>query len=103
VLPISSDGLTGDVELGLRPEQLVPVAQGEARQDGRLHLQGKVRLVEELGSESFVHMTLGDGTAVIVRAGRDAAVVDGMLSVTADVHRALVFTKDGRRVRTGNS
>jgi lactose/L-arabinose transport system ATP-binding protein len=100
ILPISVEGLAGEVELGLRPEQLVPVPQGAPRRDGHLLLQGKVRLVEELGSESLVHMTLADGTPVTVRAGRDAAVMDGTFSAMADIGHALLFAKDGQRVRS---
>jgi lactose/L-arabinose transport system ATP-binding protein len=99
VFPLSVPGLTGDVEIGLRPEQLSPVPQGAPRADGDLLLEGKVRLVEELGSESFVHMNLFDGTPVTVRAGRDAAVTDGMFCAMADVSRALLFAKNGQRVR----
>ena len=62
-------------------------------------LDGRVTLVEELGAESFVHLTVSDGTAVIVRARRDAARTGSTVRLRIDPSRALLFERDGLRVR----
>jgi lactose/L-arabinose transport system ATP-binding protein len=99
VLPLSVPGLTGEIEFGMRPEHLSLLPRGEPRPDGGLLLEGKVKLVEELGSESFVHINLADGTPVTIRAGRDPAVTGGSVRAVVDARRALLFAKDGQRVR----
>ncbi|MDW6023059.1 sn-glycerol-3-phosphate ABC transporter ATP-binding protein UgpC [Mesorhizobium sp. BAC0120] len=99
VLPLFVPGLTGKVEFGLRPEHLSPLLGDAPQPEGGLLLEGKVKLVEELGAESFVHMDLVDGTRVTVRAGRDAAVTGGTFRASVDVRRALLFARDGQRVR----
>jgi len=79
------------VTLGVRPEHLTIGADGE--------LDGRVTLVEELGAESFVHLTVSDGTAVIVRARRDAARTGSTVRLRIDASRALLFERDGLRIR----
>ncbi|MBZ9735752.1 MULTISPECIES: ABC transporter ATP-binding protein [unclassified Mesorhizobium] len=100
ILPLSVPELAGRVELGLRPEHFLAVP--ERADEGGLELEGKVKLVEEVGSESYVHMDLGDGTPVVVRAARGSASINGTLRAKADLRHALVFTSDGRRIRGGN-
>jgi len=82
------------VTLGIRPEHLTIVAEGAEGE-----LDGRVTLVEELGAESFVHLMLGDGTPVIVRARRDAARAGSTARLRLDVSRALLFERDGARIR----
>ena len=100
VLPLSVPGFAGEVEFGLRPEHLTPLPPGAPRPESGLVLEGKVTLIEELGSESFLHMVLTDGTPVTVRAGRNPAAIGGSFRAVADVRRALLFAKDGRRIRS---
>ena len=102
-LPIAAPGLSGAVEIGLRPERLRLLAPGAPAPDGHLVLEGSVRLIEELGSESFVHMTLADGTPLTLRAGRDERVKEPTLRAVADPGHALVFGPDGLRIRSEGS
>jgi len=99
-LAFSAPGLAGPVEIGLRPERLrLLPPDAPAPADG-IVLHGKVTLVEELGSESFVHMDLADGTRVTLRAGRDEPVDRQSLRATADLRHALLFGPDGQRIRS---
>jgi ABC-type sugar transport system ATPase subunit len=100
VLPLDVPGLTGEVELGLRPQHLTILPQG-ATSEG-LVLEGRVALIEELGSESFVHMDLPDGTRLTLRAGREADLSNETIRVVADLRHALIFGPDGARVRGQN-
>jgi ABC-type sugar transport system ATPase subunit len=85
------------VTLGVRPEHLGIVADDAPQ--GELELEARVTLVEELGAESFVHLTLNDGTPVVVRARRDAARAGSTVRLRIDADRALLFERDGLRIR----
>ncbi|MCX5496961.1 ABC transporter ATP-binding protein [Kaistia dalseonensis] len=99
-LPFSAPGLAGPIEIGLRPERLHLLAPGTTPPVDRLVVEGTVALVEELGSESFVHMDLADGTRMTIRAGRDEVVHERSLRATADLRHALLFGADGLRIRS---
>jgi len=92
--------LGSPVVLGIRPEAFTPIVPGG---QGEL-LAGRVRLVEHLGSDLYVHLD-GEGQAepVIARldAERSPRVAAGepiCLAVRAE--RVLVFAPEGRRIRT---
>ncbi|SHF49096.1 carbohydrate ABC transporter ATP-binding protein, CUT1 family [Kaistia soli DSM 19436] len=93
-------GLAGPVEIGLRPERMRPLPPGAPPPPNSIVLEGQVTLVEELGSESYVHMVLADGTPVTLRAGRDETVEGPSLRVAADPRHALLFGPDGERIRS---
>ena len=66
-------GAVGDkVELGIRPEHLVPL--GHAHADSRV--SGVVQVAEHLGAESFVYMDV-DGHDFTVKASSDIDVATG--------------------------
>jgi ABC-type sugar transport system ATPase subunit len=97
-LPIGGvDGTARPVTLGVRPEHLHIGSDG-APESGP-GLEGRVSLVEELGAESFVHLSLNDGTTVIVRAPRDAARTGTIVRVGVALEHALLFDSDGLRIR----
>jgi multiple sugar transport system ATP-binding protein len=77
--------------LGIRPEDLVP------RSDPQTSLHGEVELVEDLGSDRFVHLKCGH-LDLVARVGRDLALTQGEtigLGVTPDrIH----FFQGGGRV-----
>jgi ABC-type sugar transport system ATPase subunit len=99
VLPLAGISVQpGPVTLGIRPEHLQILAEADAL-PGSLTLEGRVTLVEELGAESFVHIVLGDGTRVIIRAGRDTAKPERTVRLSADFEHALLFDRDGKRIR----
>ncbi|MDB5660238.1 MAG: carbohydrate transporter ATP-binding protein family [Cypionkella sp.] len=97
-LPLEAPGLIGPIEIGLRPEhiRILPASGSEAG----LFLEGRVTLIEELGSESFVHLDLDDGTRMTVRAGRDADLSAPTLRLAIDLSHALLFGIDGDRIRS---
>lgn len=57
--------------LGVRPEHLVECATEDAL------LEGKVRLIEHLGSETYVYVRIDQETSVLVRASGDHDVKSG--------------------------
>ena len=69
------------ITVGLRPEDLVPVAD-----PGDAVLAGRVVNLEALGAETLIHVDRGDGTApVLVRGGRQAAArLDETLHLACD-------------------
>jgi multiple sugar transport system ATP-binding protein len=90
------------VTIGIRPEGLSRVAA--AQPDS---LSGRVRLVEHLGSDVFVHLALGENhDALIARLPgdlpRDPAIGD-VLHVAARPDSVLLFSEDGRRLPSQRS
>jgi multiple sugar transport system ATP-binding protein len=76
--------------VGIRPEHLVLGGGGA---------EGKVTLVEYLGSEIFVHLTLPSGQPLLVQADGKARIKMGDTAhVSFDAKAAHYFDKDGRRV-----
>ncbi|MEP9398597.1 sn-glycerol-3-phosphate ABC transporter ATP-binding protein UgpC [Mesorhizobium sp. KR2-14] len=59
-------GKGGDILVGIRPHNLIALAEGEKGGDG-LVLNGTVTAVEPLGPETLVHLDI-DGTSVIATA-----------------------------------
>jgi multiple sugar transport system ATP-binding protein len=84
--------------LGIRPEAF----QLGAR-DGKDAFRGRVRLVEHLGSDLFVHLDAeGLEEALIARLPVEQAseaAIGRMLELTVAPDRLLVFDKTGRRIR----
>ena len=103
VLPVRGVAMReGDVEIGIRPQHVRLVQPGAAVPEGGLVLDGRKVFVEELGSESFVHVDLADGTRVTLRADRDETVSGDRLRIRLDLGHALLFGPDGRRLRSGD-
>ncbi len=76
--------------IGVRPEHLVLGAGGA---------EGKVTLVEYLGSEIFVHMTLPSGQQVLAQADGKAGIKMGdTAQVSFDARAAHYFDAAGKRV-----
>jgi ABC-type sugar transport system ATPase subunit len=83
-------GVPGDVAtIGIRPEHLT-LGSG---------VEGKVTLVEYLGSEVFVHMTLPSGQALLVQAdGKSQIKMGDTAQVSFEPKAAHYFDSDGKRV-----
>jgi multiple sugar transport system ATP-binding protein len=84
-------GLAGaKVTLGIRPEDLAPAGRGDAA------LAGKVLVVEQLGSESYVYFRAeGDLTVVARREPTAGMAPDEALSVGLVAGRCHLFGPDG--------
>ncbi|GGL61092.1 ABC transporter ATP-binding protein [Wenxinia marina] len=83
----------GEVTVGIRPQHLHLADGGEAA------LEGTVRLVEALGTETVVHAAAADGTALVTVLPGQAAVRPGETIRLAPDRAALhLFDADGRRM-----
>ena len=97
-IPLPVPTAEAAVTIGIRPEDLRLTLPDEVLADHALTLIGTVGFVEQLGDMSYVHLTLADGTKVIVRTttrwtgGREAQIV-------LDPQKALLFDGQGQRIR----
>ena len=77
--------------LGIRAEDLQPTG------DPQSWLQGEVELVEDLGSDRFVHLKC-DHSDLVARAGRELVLLQGetvgLMVIPGQIH----FFQGGRRV-----
>jgi multiple sugar transport system ATP-binding protein len=101
MLAIETDMRPGTpVVLGVRPEAFSPVAPGG---QGEL-LAGRVRLVEHLGSDLYVHLDAeGQAEPVIARLDAERAphVAAGeRIHLAVRAERVLLFASEGLRIRT---
>ena len=81
----------GDVELGIRPEDI------EIGEGGTTVLQAKVEMPSNVGSEKYIHARLGQ-EGLTVRASKEAAFDPGQeILLTIDPHRMHIF-HEGHRV-----
>ena len=77
---------TGDKAiLGVRPQYLSLIEDGATPGDGKAVLKGRVQLVERLGTETLVNLTLPSGTSV-------NAALSGDVPVEAGSEISLVYT-----------
>jgi ABC-type sugar transport system ATPase subunit len=93
-LPAPEPLAAGPIALGVRPEDLVP---------GNGPIEARVRLVEDLGAESFVHATT-PGAAIIYRipvANPQPSAGETVLLAIRD--GAAHWFVDGRRVEAGEA
>lgn len=84
----------GDYTLGVRPHHVSPVARGE----NPVGVDGKVLVAELSGSESIIHFTMHGATWVSQSHGIHPFEVGSQAKLYADMSRAMLFDKDGRRV-----
>lgn len=93
-VPCDTEGVrAGDtLALGVRPEHLME--NSAAGCDGRL--AGEVLVVEHLGGETLLHVTLAGGGAIQVKGSGDSAATDGQrIEVGFSVRHAHLFRPDG--------
>jgi multiple sugar transport system ATP-binding protein len=97
-LPVRCITADGDgVVLGVRPEHITLGASGA---DGGGTVRGAVALIEPIGGEQIVHVTLADGADLVATAPPDLPVaVDESVSVHIALDRVQLFSaRDGRRL-----
>jgi multiple sugar transport system ATP-binding protein len=79
----------GEVLLGVRPQDL---AVADRRADpGDLSLEGRVIVVEPLGSEAFVHVEVGDGLIVASAPAKNPPPVGGPVRIGARANSLHLF------------
>ncbi len=88
-----SDAPDGPVTLGLRPEHL------RASSDGIL--QGTVDVFEQLGGESWVHLTLADGQNLVARLDAAELSPGDTLAVAVEAGHCHLFDRDGQAIGFG--
>ncbi|WP_241657350.1 ABC transporter ATP-binding protein [Aurantiacibacter suaedae] len=77
--------------LGLRPEAIRVVAQGEGTAAGR------AKVVERLGERTLIYAELSDGTMLTTEDRGDSQVrPDDMIGLSIDSSNAVIFTNEGR-------
>ena len=82
------------VTLGVRPEDLVPVGEGEGI------LIGDVQLAEQLGGETYVYVALPDGSTVTAEFKGQAKLAAGdRLHLAIDNDKFHVFGADEKVIR----
>jgi ABC-type sugar transport system ATPase subunit len=91
VAPVRPDG---DITLGLRPEAFHLAGLGEPG-----IIEAGVDLVESVGADAYLSITLGPGTTATVRVPTDAGVRDGQrIGLRVDPAAAHLFDESGDRV-----
>src|SRR4051812_8247239 len=97
-IPVACAPADGDgVVLGVRPEH---ITVGAPAADGVGVARGVVALVEPIGGEQIVHVTLADGAGLVAMAPPDAPIaVDDSVSLRIPRDTVHLFrARDGRRV-----
>jgi len=97
-LPVPCAPTDGDrVVFGVRPEH---ITLGASEADGGTVVQGAVALIEPIGGEQIVHVTLADGAGLVATAPPDVPVaVDENVSLHIAFDRVQLFSaRDGRRL-----
>ncbi|AUL72776.1 sugar ABC transporter ATP-binding protein [Pseudoalteromonas sp. 13-15] len=88
-IDIPNDDTNGASSLGVRPEHFI-ISQDTGT------WSGKVGVIEHLGSESFLHVTLTNGSTVTVKADGDCSLQYGdSVFLTAQENKVHRFDKNG--------
>ncbi|MCB1972518.1 MAG: TOBE domain-containing protein, partial [Geminicoccaceae bacterium] len=82
------------VTVGIRPEDLVPVAPGQGV------LTGDVQIAEQLGGETYVYITLPNGGTLTAEIKGQAALnVGERLDLAIDSNKFHIFGADEKVIR----
>ena len=94
-IPAAADAPTAGsrMTLGIRPEHVRVVAEGG--------IPGQVQIVEHLGSETYLHVTIASGETLVVRVGGQSTVTaDQYVYLSFDEQAMHLFDDDGHAVRS---
>ncbi|PIF73818.1 carbohydrate ABC transporter ATP-binding protein (CUT1 family) [Variovorax sp. 54] len=80
------------VKLGIRPEHLSLASPEDA------HLRGRVVVVERLGSESYVHVQMGDNTVIVRTDGGADCTRGSVIGLRLAPHQRHLFNAAGQRL-----
>lgn len=92
-LPMLPDG-TDTLTLGIRPENVELTTANEPDA-----VPGRVELIEAVGADSFLAVTVADGVTMMVRVAADTPVREGeLVHLRLPPHRLQLFDATGARV-----
>lgn len=95
-IDIPNGDTNGASSLGVRPEHFI-ISQDTGT------WSGKVGVIEHLGSESFLHVTLTSGSTVTVKADGDCSLQYGdSVFLTAQENKVHKFDKNGVTIKASN-
>ncbi len=95
-IDIPNGDINGTSSLGVRPEHFI-ISQDTGT------WSGKVGVIEHLGSESFLHVTLTNGSTVTVKADGDCSLQYGdSVFLTAQENKVHRFDKNGVTIKASN-
>lgn len=95
-IDIPNGDTNGALSLGVRPEHFI-ISQDTGT------WSGKVGVIEHLGSESFLHVTLTNGSTVTVKADGDCSLQYGdSVFLTAQENKVHKFDKNGVTIKASN-
>jgi len=95
-IDIPNGDTNGVSSLGVRPEHFI-ISQDTGT------WSGKVGVIEHLGSESFLHVTLTNGSTVTVKADGDCSLKYGdSVFLTAQENKVHRFDKNGVTIKASN-
>jgi len=95
-IDIPNGDTNGASSLGVRPEHFII-----SKDTGTW--SGKVGVIEHLGSESFLHVTLTNGSTVTVKADGDCSLQYGdSVFLTAQENKVHKFDKNGVTIKASN-
>ena len=95
-IDIPNGDTNGASSLGVRPEHFI-ISQDTGT------WSGKVGVIEHLGSESFLHVTLTNGSTVTVKADGDCSLQYGdSVFLTAQENKVHKFDKNGVTIKASN-
>ena len=96
-VPLDADFLPGvgdgKLTLGIRPENI-------SLEAGDIALAGTLRLVERLGSETMLHVTLADGESVVLKAvGTVQGRTGDAVTIYLSLNQSHIFDAHGLALR----
>ncbi len=92
-LALADGAPAGAISVGVRPEQL------QLGSGGDVTANGSVRLVEYLGSESYLHVALPSGAVLLVQVpGRAQHKIGDAVTVSLSAQNAHYFDANGQRI-----
>lgn len=84
------ESLSASTIVGIRPEHMTLVEQGG-------DIQGRIELVEHLGSEAYAHIQLSNDQTIIVKAPARSELKDGQdVSIQVDIQEIILFNENDR-------
>jgi len=100
-LPLAAETrLAGEViQVGVRPEDLMVEKERDDGKHGGVRLSAEVLLVERLGAETHLHLSVAGGRRIIARVGGETSLRQGeTVRVSASVDVLHLFDVSGDRI-----